>query len=207
LKQSKTILIFSEGICANQWKLRSLKKGTSRLGLLALENNIKNIRIKPISLNYSSFTKNPKDLTIHFEKDLLLNEIDYEHANDFYRKCNLLIKEGIKKSLIEKLDVEEITLFKHKKKPFLKFVFAFPALLGFLTHYLYYTTVRKFVVSKTKNTVFYDSVLFGILLITYPIFVAILSIITLFLFDFKIAVATFIALPALIYCYKVYKTI
>ena len=207
LKQNQTILIFSEGICVNEWKLRSLKKGTSRLGLLALESGVSSIRIKPVSLNYSSFTKNPKNITIHFESDILLNQIEYDSANDFYRKCNSLIEKGIKKNLIEIPNVKEVTLFESEEKPILKLALTIPAILGYCIHVLFYKFIKNWVTKKTKNTVFYDSILFGFLLILYPILVSVTSLVMLFIFDIKIAIATFIFLPLVAYSYKTYKTI
>src|SRR5689334_8426071 len=48
------VLIFSEGRCENEWKLRPLKKGTARLAITSWEKNIP-LRVIPTALNYSSF--------------------------------------------------------------------------------------------------------------------------------------------------------
>ncbi|HEY5367987.1 MAG TPA: 1-acyl-sn-glycerol-3-phosphate acyltransferase, partial [Hanamia sp.] len=39
-EKNRTVLIFSEGGCINEWHLRPLKKGTARLAMAAWENNI-----------------------------------------------------------------------------------------------------------------------------------------------------------------------
>ena len=207
LKENKTILIFSEGVCVNEWKLRPLKKGTSRLGLLALENGISNTKIQPTILNYSSFSKVPKDIAIHFEQDILLEQIDFKSPNEFYRKCNLLIEKRLKNSVIEKENIKEVKLFPSNRKPMVKTLVAIPAFVGYLSQYWFYKLIQKFAYQKTKNTVFYDSILFGLLLFLYPIFVLLLSLLFLFIFDYKIAVLVFIFLPITAYCYKSYKSL
>ena len=45
-----------------------------------------------------------------------------------------------------------------------------PATIGFAVNAPFYFLVKKIAQQQTKNTVFYDSVLFGLLLITYPIY-------------------------------------
>src|SRR5690606_551874 len=53
-KKNGIILIFSEGRCINEWKLRPLKKGTARLALNSWDNNIP-LKVLPVGINYSSF--------------------------------------------------------------------------------------------------------------------------------------------------------
>lgn len=46
-----------------------------------------------------------------------------------------------------------------------------PALAGFVLNSLFYFPVRIFTRIKTKGTIFYDALLFGILTITYPLYI------------------------------------
>lgn len=51
-----------------------------------------------------------------------------------------------------------------------------PAIVGWILHIPYYLLVKRFVVQKTNGTVFYDSVLFGLLLLTYPLYWILLNV-------------------------------
>src|SRR5574339_1121654 len=64
-KRNTIVLIFSEGLCENEWHLRSLKKGTARLAYKCLQENIP-LKILPVGLNYSSFQRFGKNLFINF---------------------------------------------------------------------------------------------------------------------------------------------
>jgi 1-acyl-sn-glycerol-3-phosphate acyltransferase len=75
LQQGGIVLIFSEGLCLNQWELRPLKKGTARIAINAWKQDSisSSFRILPVSLNYSSFTRFSKSVVIHFG-DAIKNE-------------------------------------------------------------------------------------------------------------------------------------
>jgi 1-acyl-sn-glycerol-3-phosphate acyltransferase len=94
------ILIFSEGICENNWQLRPFKKGTARIVWGAL-NQLKEespLRILPIALNYNSYTSPGKTVFIQCgsvlsrgdlpreipeaEKILLLNDLLRQRISD-----------------------------------------------------------------------------------------------------------------------------
>ncbi|MBC7722728.1 MAG: hypothetical protein H7068_11940, partial [Pedobacter sp.] len=64
---------------------------------------------------------------------------------------------------------------------------------------------KKLVQQKTKGTVFYDSVLFGLLLISYPFYWLILNIITsIFIDNFYIRIS-FLVMPILAWICMVWK--
>jgi hypothetical protein len=56
-----------------------------------------------------------------------------------------------------------------------KLTFAFARAIYYLQA-PYYFPLRRFVARVTKNTVFYDSVLFAVLLFTYPLFLLIIFV-------------------------------
>ena len=61
-------------------------------------------------------------------------------------------------------------------------VFLFPAaIIGWFCHAPLYWPMRRFVFRKTEGTVFYDSVLFGILVLSYPLYWAIINLTALLL--------------------------
>lgn len=51
-----------------------------------------------------------------------------------------------------------------------------PALAGLFLNSLYYFPVSRFARRKTENTIFYDSLLMGLLTITYPVYLLMLSV-------------------------------
>ncbi len=58
LRDRGIVLIFSEGLCLNQWELRPLKKGSAKIAINAWKQEAisKAFRVLPVSLNYNSFT-------------------------------------------------------------------------------------------------------------------------------------------------------
>ena len=206
LKQNHTILIFSEGICVNEWNLRVLKKGTARLALLALNENITNLEIQPTNVNYSSFSKNPKEVLIHFNTSFKPAEIPQIPEAKFYNTFNIKLKEGMLKNMVLKNNCTIVNLFDESKSKLIKILATIPALIGFVLNFWIYSVFKNFAIKKTKNTVFYDSVLFGLLLLCYPIIVLVISIIATLVFDYKVGLLLFISMPLSAWFYKVFKS-
>ncbi len=76
LKEGGIVLIFTEGLCLHQWKLRPLKKGTARIALNVWkeEEMQQRFRVLPVSFNYSSFKSFGKNVVIHFGMPLGYNQ-------------------------------------------------------------------------------------------------------------------------------------
>ncbi len=70
LRQKKTILMFSEGICIQERRLRKLKKGTARIAFAAEESADWNLGLKiiPVGLNYNSPAEFRSDLVVCYGK-------------------------------------------------------------------------------------------------------------------------------------------
>jgi 1-acyl-sn-glycerol-3-phosphate acyltransferase len=204
LKQNQTILIFSEGLCINEWKLRPLKKGTSRLALMAIKHAaIPNLKIQPTNLNYSSFNKNPKQVLVNFNSEFEVTANEKE--TEFYSNFNLLLKQGLLDKLVIQSEKKEIQLFVEHNSTIYKVLLAIPALIGYLLNRGIYLLFKNIAHKKTKNTVFYDSVLFGLLLIFYPIIVTSIAVITGIIFNFITALLLLISFPLSAWCYSQYK--
>ena len=210
LKQNQTILIFSEGICVNEWNLRPLKKGTARLALLALKEGITNLEIVPTNINYSSFSKNPKDSIIHFNASFKPGTLTKNPEATFYNSFTELLKVGILQKMTVKKDLSDVTLFPKLNSiatKITRILLAIPALIGFLGNYWIYHIFKRMALKKTKNTVFYDSVLFGMLLLFYPIIIILFSIVITILLNFKIGLLFFMTMPVSAWCYRLYKSL
>lgn len=70
-----------------------------------------------------------------------------------------------------------------------------PALIGCLLNGIFYFPLRSWIRSKTKDSIFYDSLLFGMLTILYPVYVLILSLVLFFILHIPFWFSI-IALPA-----------
>ncbi|MBX9889616.1 MAG: 1-acyl-sn-glycerol-3-phosphate acyltransferase [Flavobacteriaceae bacterium] len=207
LKQNQTILIFSEGLCVNEWRLRPLKKGTARLALLAHQEGVPNLRIQPTNLNYSSFTSNPKEVLVNFNSEFGLTKESTAKVSEFYSQFNLQLKQGLENNLVIQLEKKEIHLFENRATITKKVLLALPALLGYLLNRSIYIIFKNIAHKKTKNTVFYDSVLFGLLLLFYPLIVLIIAAVTGIIFNFYVAMLVFISFPISAWTYSQYKAI
>jgi 1-acyl-sn-glycerol-3-phosphate acyltransferase len=203
LKQNQTILIFSEGLCINEWKLRTLKKGTGRLALMAIQQAIPNVKIQPTNVNYSSFGSNPKQVLVNFNAEFEVTLKEKE--SEFYHNFNQKLKEGLSENLIIQSEKEKIHLFTETSSVLKKVLLFLPAGVGYALNWGIYRVFKNIAYKKTKNTVFYDSVLFGLLLFFYPVIVLLLSIIVGLLFNATVAIIVFLSFPLSAWCYSQYK--
>ena len=178
-KKKGIITIYSEGKCINEWHLRPLKKGTARLAVKSWDENIP-LKILPVGINYSSFSRFGKNIFLNFGQMITAPDIINEGADgqrhlSFNSKLkseleNLVfeIPAGNKELRREKLGVK-ISLAK-------RILLSLPALLGWLLHLPLFIPVKQFSRQKTKGTDHYDSVITGILLITYPLYLVFITV-------------------------------
>ena len=110
LKEKQTVLIFSEGLCINEWKLRPLKKGTARLAFLANQEGVSNLRIQPTNLNYSSFTKNPKKVVVNFNDEFGISSEETRQETAFYTAFNNKLKQGLLHNLVIQAVANDTTI-------------------------------------------------------------------------------------------------
>lgn len=68
LRQNKTILMFSEGLCIQERRLRKLKKGTARIAFASEEasNWTLGLKVIPVGLNYTNPKKFRSDFVINY---------------------------------------------------------------------------------------------------------------------------------------------
>jgi len=197
-RQNGIVTIFSEGKCINEWHLRPLKKGTARLAIKAWEEKIP-LKVLPVGINYSSFYRFGKNIFIQFG--------DIATAEQF----NLQIPDGLRhqafnnwlKPQMENLvfEIPKNDLQGQKEKLFIpqpawkKILLFLPALTGWLLHVPLFGPVKRYVWKRTYMTDHYDSVLVGILFFAYPVYLLILSVITVLVFQSWWGVSVLILLP------------
>jgi len=180
-EENKIVLIFSEGGCKNEWRLRSLKKGTARLAINAWQNDIK-LKVLPLGINYSSFRQFGKNVHLNFgnfisKHNLSTIDSDGKSINEFNKKLNDELKDLVYE--IEKNDHkkrEEHFLIKHS---FVKKIsLLIPAAIGFILNAPLYFFIHLII--KKRAVDHYDSIMTGLLFFFYPLYVFSLATILFF---------------------------
>ncbi len=180
-KKNGIVLIFSEGRCINEWKLRPLKKGTARLAQSSWENGIP-LKILPAGINYQSFTSFGKNIQLNFgnlieEKDFSSNEGFGKTINAFNQKLLLELK-----SLVIEFDANEKEQIKNsffiKNTAIKKMALFIPSIFGYLLHAPLYLPVKNIAFLKGGTNDHYDSITVGLLFILYPFYLLLIAFLT-----------------------------
>jgi 1-acyl-sn-glycerol-3-phosphate acyltransferase len=166
LQQNGIVLIFIEGICLNKNSLQPFKKGAARIANQCWADQIP-VRVLPIRLNYNSFSKFGKRVSIQVgnfltQKDLLV----YEEEAKNYIHFNQQVNQCLENLVPINISIDKPNAF------FVPF-----GLIGKFLHLPFYRLIQKFVQQKTSGTVFYDSVLFGLLFLLYPFYLLMIALI------------------------------
>lgn len=176
LSKGYAVLIFIEGICINSNELQPFKKGTARI----LEG-IQKLNVQP---------------KVH------IAGIAFNQFRGIGKIVNLVVSEMTKVPLIQ--NSRDRLVFNQIVFEQLKDNILIPTTptkfnknnLFYNIHLPFYNLIKKFVAEKTKNTVFYDSVLFSVLLFTYPIFLFILFLLLkLFQFPTTVILTILVVVP------------
>lgn len=258
LSNGGIVLIFSEGLCLNQWKLRPLKKGTARIALQTWKHQVlgKSFKILPVCLNYSSFTKFNKKLIINLRKSITLNNLSKEkNEGEQIIELNKLLTAELEEGMMISNDNNDIVVIQFllanirllqanyaNAARFLKsvkialspkaiqvckklnenklmitndlallvaffylIVFFIPAVMALALHLPLYIPLNNFIVKKTAGTVFYHSALFGALLLLYPLYTLLLSIIFCAIFKNALFLLLILVLPLSARIYLIWK--
>ena len=165
LAKGEAVLIFIEGICLNTNELQPFKKGTTRILQGAQEIGVYP-SIHVVGIAYDNFRGPGKYVNVVYSdfpytKRIITGKDRVDFNNEVF---TLLLKNIITPSV----PVLNDTLA-------CKLRYALARALYYLQA-LYYFPLRGFVARVTKGSVFYDSVLFALLLFTYPLFLLIIFI-------------------------------
>lgn len=164
LENGGIVLIFIEGICLNTNEIQPFKKGAARIAYRSKPQQP--LKILPIALAYNSFNRFGKTVILNAGNPINASTLfPYEEESKNYIYFNAQLKNKIEK-LVSEQSFDELL----KTTSFASF-----AKIGKMLHRPYYLIIKKFVQNKTAGTVFYDSVLFGVLMFTYPLYLLLLS--------------------------------
>ena len=165
LQAGGIVLIFIEGICLNTHQLQPFKKGAARI---AWENRLlPGFSVLPMGIAFDHFRRFGKEVTMHFGKPLLPQTLlPYEEEARSLLFFNQVLYEEIE----DRIQVPVAVRLLGEANIFYACI-AFP---GWILHAPLYYPVKNFVFRKTRGTIFYDSVLFGVLLFVYPLYLLLL---------------------------------
>ncbi len=181
-KKNGIVLIFSEGFCINEWHLRPLKKGTARLAFSSWADGIP-LKVLPVGINYSSFKNFGKNIQLFFGEFITIEDMSRE---DGAGKAIQTFNSNLQKQLapfvfeIEESDKKKLSgIFYIKQSSLKRGLLVFPSIIGWVLHAPLYYPVKTFVTNKTIDTDHFDSVVVAILLLSYPLYVFLITLIVL----------------------------
>lgn len=196
LQQNQIVLIFIEGICLSTHNLQPFKKGAARIALSVVKEQHP-LRVMPVTITYNSFTAFGKNIRIHLAEPIEAKQLlPYEDEAKSFQYFN----DRLYQQLSAMIQVPPA--FQHQYR----ITLALPAMIGFFLHIPLYTLIKKLIYAKTKGTVFFDSVMFGVLLILYPLYLILLTLL-MFLLHIQSSILWPIILlhPVLAWCAVQYK--
>lgn len=164
LTKGKIVLIFIEGVCLNTHKLQPFKKGAARIAITAVKEKLP-LYIMPVSVSYNSFTSFGKSVRLELRKPysakhLLPHDQDILNIQQFNTEVFNQLNTMVKQPQVKRRETN---------------IFLFMiSLIGHFLHWPIYRVIKRLVQQQTNKTVFYDSVLFGALLLLYPLYLLLL---------------------------------
>lgn len=178
-KRGEIILIFSEGLCENEWHLRPLKKGTARLAYKCMMENIP-LKILPVGINYSSYQRFGKNLFINFGNLFTVNDFDKNLSDgSFNQYFNTRLQNELKPLVFEipkKDKTRQKELLEISLSPLTKILLAIPAAIGWLAHLPFYLPIKYWVHKKFNNSGHIDAMQITLPLFIYPFYLLLIAI-------------------------------
>jgi len=182
-KQGEIVLIFSEGICVNEWHLRPLKKGTARLAYKCQQENIP-LKILPVGINYSSFKRFGKNLFVNFGTIFTANDFDRTLSDGAW---NQVFNNKLEQELhplvfeIEKKDKKkQKELLEIKPSLLTSIILVIPAAIGWLFHAPLYLPIKYWVYKKYNDTGHLDAMQIVLPLFIYPFYLLLVTFLLFF---------------------------
>lgn len=170
-EKNGVVLIFSEALCVNEWKLRPLRKGTARLAISAWQKGLP-LTVIPLGFNYSSFHRFGKNVHLLFGQPLssdavLQQDGDGKQIQAFNQQLQAQLE-----SLVYHFDPADLASQQRKfavpVSALHKAILTLPALLGWLLHAPLYYPVKW--VAALFDPAHFDSVVVALLLLLYPVY-------------------------------------
>ena len=195
IRSGGVVLIFIEGICKNTHQLQPFKKGTARIAFAAWQQNIP-LQVLPLTIQYNQLHGLGKQILIQTKNFLTINNFSItENESKNYTAFNEVIYQEFSSQLLQKINRASSSYA----------ILFLPALLGKIIHLPLYYPLKQMIATKIKGTVFFDSILFGCLLILYPFYLLLAFFITTFFFTPLVSVGIVCIFPLLAWCTVQFK--
>lgn len=179
-RRGQIVLIFSEGLCVNEWRLRPLKKGTARLAYKCLQENIP-LKILPVGINYSSYKRFGKNLFINFGDLFSVTDFDKSLSDgSFNQVFNNTLQQGLKPLVyeIDKTDRQKQKDLLEVRTPRLsRILLMIPAAAGWILHAPLYLPIKKWVNKNYDNSGHADSMQIALPIFIYPFYLLLVVLI------------------------------
>ncbi|MDB5201834.1 MAG: phospholipid/glycerol acyltransferase [Ferruginibacter sp.] len=198
------VLIFSEGLCINEWHLRALKKGTARIVLSSWAAGIP-LQVLPTGINYQSFCSFGKNIHLHFGQSffkdaVIIGEGYGKSVQAFNDLLRLRLQPLIYEIPREERAVRE-RIFRVPVPTLKKILLILPASAAVLFHFPLYFPVKKFAWKLGEGSGHYDSLLIALLFIGYPFYLTTIGLFTFFLCGKIAAMLIILLMPVFARCY------
>ena len=192
-----SVLIFSEGRCENEWHLRPLKKGTARLAFTSWSAGLP-LQVLPMAFNYNSFKSFGKEVHISFGTPITAG---VAAATDSEGKKLLAFNNALNMQLQEmvyELPLDDKAAVRARfplRRPAGFYALLPLAFIGWLVHAPLYYGCRA-VAHRFWDTGHYDSVLVGLVVLSYPVYFLLLLTLACLLFSAWGLLALLLPVPA-----------
>lgn len=176
-RRNGIVLIFSEGRCINEWKLRPLRKGTARLALSSWEEKI-DVKVLPVGINYHSFRSFGKSVMVNFGEPIDSKIISGSQSfGQAVVKFNSELETQLKNLVVCGDDAAlQIHSSLESKIPSWKKMLLTPfAVTGYILNAPLYLLLRSISIKKAAPFEHYDSVMVGLLFLLYPVYLLLIS--------------------------------
>jgi 1-acyl-sn-glycerol-3-phosphate acyltransferase len=219
LKKRDAVVVFSEGICVNEWRLRPLGKGTARMAYKIWfgEDALTDMKVIPTGLNYENFRGPHKRVALKFgqpisQEDIATSPAEYEKwLREFNEILEIKMNEVIltipaETPVQERTRILDAYFSDCTVSPGNNVIMKGIGWLGRMVHAPLYSFFTKKTAQLTGRSVFYDSVLFGMLMYLYPVIVTIIALIFGAFLGWQAGFALFFALPLLALAGSYYRS-
>ncbi len=171
LEQGGSVLVFAEGLSVNAPGLRPLGKGTARIAYRAWQNTDLAVQVLPVWLRYDTFHRPFMDVALATGVPMHAEGSATAPEAAFLKDFNLELR---KRLIATSERVDDSIRPEDRSRIVVKVLLLVPALVGWILHAPWYFALRRFTAKRTKGSVFFDSVLFGLLFLTYPLWLLVL---------------------------------
>jgi 1-acyl-sn-glycerol-3-phosphate acyltransferase len=189
LKSGATILIFGEGLCENNWDLRPMMKGAARMVWRAwMSEDVKHLKVATAGITYEHFAGANKSVILSYGDKVFSKEMfDISDENKFARSFNAKLYNAQLRHVLFAPDMTQndhthqqfsysLKYAEQKGADISKLIKEWPHTLSSQTQPLLKLNIlEKCVKGITKDSVFFDSVLYVCYLL--PILLALFFVI------------------------------